>query len=442
MEKVKGWMRQVTQSRILSNIVSPCGLAIISYALFLFGCLIPPSFYSYYIHEPDLMFLDPVVILFYTLCVVGFLAGVWFLGWLLPPVSTVNRQFLTKAPPAFFLLIPLVPCVLLTGLASVLVVKDNPLVIPILMAREGNRLTLGGDASLQLKGTMNISVLFVTGIVWWSVWRYHQLGIAWRGRLAVRIVHLLAVLVVLIASTLMLSKHIVTVLVTGLALGYLIRKTIGKQLNWNVVAKTTFVFVLGGAFVFFLVTSLRGALDFDTQIESFLGYTIASYNRLAALLHGTLHFEYSERGIYFSNFLSFNNSFNRIIRLREVMGYPDYFSWWMSSFASVGRAGLHAQLIFCGTFGEIFIEIGWLAPLYVFGYGLLYGLVWRWMIAGRLIGIVLYPYFAYCVLFWFSTNGLLDQDIVALIIDALALAVYEVLFVKQRKVLIEIPEVA
>jgi hypothetical protein len=99
-------------------------------------------------------------------------------------------------------------------------------------------------------------------------------------------------------------------------------------------------------------------------------------------------------------------------------------------------------LIFCGAFGEIYIELGWLAPLYIFCYGLLYGLVWRWMIAGRLMGIILYPYFAYCILFWFSTNGLFDQDIVALISDALALAVYEFVFVRQTKVLMEVPQVA
>jgi hypothetical protein len=51
---------------LLDNVVSPCGLALISYAFFLFACLIPPSVHSHYMMEPDLMFLDPATILFCT----------------------------------------------------------------------------------------------------------------------------------------------------------------------------------------------------------------------------------------------------------------------------------------------------------------------------------------------------------------------------------------
>jgi hypothetical protein len=99
----------------------------------------------------------------------------------------------------------------------------------------------------------------------------------------------------------------------------------------------------------------------------------------------------------------------------------------------VGRAGLNPSLIFFGAFGELFLELGWFAPLYLCGMGMLYGLVWGWIKESRLIGIVLYPYFAYCILFWFSTNGLFDQDIVALTIDAMLLAAYDSLFLHQEK---------
>lgn len=68
-------MNQVGQKRVLNNIVSPYGLALFSYAVFLFACLIPPAIYTYYMREPDLMFIDPATILFYTLCVAAFLGG-------------------------------------------------------------------------------------------------------------------------------------------------------------------------------------------------------------------------------------------------------------------------------------------------------------------------------------------------------------------------------
>jgi hypothetical protein len=426
-------MKQAPPSRVLNNVVSPYGLAIVSYAFFLFSCLLPPSIYTGYMHEPDLMFLDPVVILFFTLCVAGFIAGVWLISWLVPDRPLVDRELSTKVSPAVYLLVPLVLCVSLTAFSISLIVAGNPLAILILMSQQGNLLTPTGDANLELHGTMNISVLFVSGVVWWSFWRYHQLGTKWRGKHLVRIVQLLAVVVVLAFTSLILSKHLVTVLVTGLVICYLMRKRFLRQLNWNLLSKTVLLFAVAGSAVFFFVSFLKGALDPETQIEGFIGYTISSYNRLAALLHGVLRFEYSGRGINFSNFLSFNNFFNRFVPFRELLSIPDFYNWWWSEFESVGRAGLNSSLIFCGTFGDLFIEIGWFAPLYLLFYGVLYGLLWRWMLSGRLIGLVLYPYCAYCILFWFSTNGLFDQDIVALILDALLLAVYELILLNRAR---------
>lgn len=426
-------MKNNGQSRVLRNIVSPYGLATISYAIFLCSCLLPPAFYTRYVHEPDLMFLDPVTIFFYTLCLAGFLAGLWLIDWLLvPPATPVNTKLFSKSP-AVLLLIPLTLCALFTAYSIVLILRNNPLAISILMSQNGNFIANGSDAALEMHGTMNISVLFVSGVVWWSVWRYHQFGTAWRGKLLVRFAQVLAAVAVFLFTSLVLSKHLVTVLFTGLAVCYLVRKNLLKQLNWNLVAKTILLFAVGGSLVFFFVSFLKGASDPDTQISTFIGYSVAPYNRFAALLHGQLHFEYSGRGIYFSSFLSFNNLINKFIPFRKTLDLPDFDNWWWSVFNSVGRAGLNSSLIFCGAFGELFVEIKWLTPVYLVFYGLLYGLAWRWILAGRLIGIVLYPYCAYCILFWFTTNGLFDQDIVTLTIDVILLAAYEFLFVSPAR---------
>jgi hypothetical protein len=419
---------------VIRNIVSPYGLATISYAFFLFSCLIPPSVYSSYIHEPDLMFLDPATILFYTLCVAAFLTGVWLMGWLFPSAPLVERKFEARFNPATFLLIPLVLCTALSVLSSVLLVKNNPSLIPLLLAQEAGFLRADDGSGLQFQGTLNITVLFLTGIIWWVAWRYQQSGIRGRGRRMVQCALALAVLALFISSSLNLSRHPFIVLASGLAVSYPLRKVFTRQLSRRLIVETVFVFVTGGALFFFLVNWLRGGRGGSHQIDAFVGYTIASYNRLSALLQGKLHFEYPGRGIYFSNFLSFNHTLNSILPFDKYMNVPDYFDWWRSSFSSVGRAGLDADMgIFCGTFGEIYIEMGWLTPLYVFVYGLLYGLVWRWMKKGRLAGIILYPYFAYCILFWFTTNGLFELDVVALIVDVMILGAYEFLFVSEGK---------
>lgn len=421
------------QNRVLNNIVSPYGLAIISYTFFLFACLVPPSVYSHFVHEPDLMFLDPATILFYTLCVAAFLSGVWLFENIFPPVPIVERKFEVRFNPAAFFLIPLLLCVALSVLSSVLLVKNNPLVIPLMLVHETSELRAEDGSGLQFEGTLNSAVLFLIGVVWWLVWRYNECAIQGRGRRIVKVALALAVLAVFISSSLNLSRHTLVVLIAGLTVLYLLRKVFAGQLSWRLIGRTILIFVLGGGLFFFLIGWLRGMGSGSGQIDGLVGYTIASYNRLAALLQGRIHYEYSGKGIYFSNFLSFNHTFNRLIPVGRILNIPDYYDWWRSEFSSVGRAGLDSNLIFCGTFGDIFIEIGWFAPLYVFGYGLLYGLVWRWMREDLLIGILLYPYFAYVILFWFSTNALFEIDAVALVGTAIVLCAYEFLFASQDK---------
>ncbi len=427
------------ENRVLYNIVSPYGLAIISYASFLLSVLIPPSFYTQHMHEPDLVFLDPMSITFYTLCVCGFLAGLYLIEWLYAPIPCIERVYRLKANPALFLLLPLSAGVLLSLISSVLLIRQNPLLIAMLVAQQGT--ALRNDAGIEIEGTLNSSVLFLTGVIWWALWRSYQFGVEGQSRRIVKFGLVLAVMAVFVSSSLNISRHALMVVTTGLAISYLLRKAFLRQLNWRLVGKTVLTFVIGGVFFFSLVLLLRGGLGgAGKQFDMFLGYTVASYNRLAALLQGRLHYEYSGRGIYLSNFISFSKIFNHIIPFGRVMNVPNYLDWWGAEFSSVGIAGLDASMIFCGAFGEIFTDIGWFAPIYLVGYGVLYGLVWRWVKEGRMAGILLYPYFAYCILFWFTTNGLFDQDIVALIIVAIILSAYEVLFVRQCKHLVEVPQ--
>lgn len=433
-------MNQVGQKWLLNNIVSPYGLALFSYALFLFACLIPPSIYTCYMHEPDLMFLDPATILFYTLCVAAFLAGVWFFEKLFPLGPVVERKFEVRISPTTFLLIPLAVGVAIAALSSVLLVKNNPSLVVMLLAQQGGGLRGLDGSGIEFGGTLRSAGLFLVGIVWWTLWRYYQSGLQGWGRRTVKFGLWLAVLTVFISATLTVSRGLFVVVILGMVVIYLLRKISVGQVSWALVGKTFCVFVFSGTLFFFLVSWLRGGSG-SNQVHDFVGYTIASYNRMAALLAGRLHYQFSGKGIYFSNFLLFNDSFNRIIPFGKLMNVPDYFDWWASEFSSVGRAGLDATMIFCGTFGDIFIEIGWFAPLYVFAYGLLYGFTWHRMRESRLFGILLYPYIAHVILFWFGTNAVFEAITAALVADAIILGAYEFLFIHQSTTLTRAPQI-
>jgi hypothetical protein len=66
----------------------------------------------------------------------------------------------------------------------------------------------------------------------------------------------------------------------------------------------------------------------------------------------------------------------------------------------------------------------------VFVYGLMYGCVWRSVKMGKVFGVVLYPWFAFCILNWFGTNSLLDNKILIFFLTFLLLGAYERLYLR------------
>jgi hypothetical protein len=409
------------QKRLLNNIVSPYGLAMFSYTLFLLACLIPPSLYSHFMMEPDLMFLDPATILFYTLCVAGFVAGVWLVGWLFP-ASFVDHGFRPRQSPTLFLMVPLTFGIVLTAVSLTSLIVNNPSIIVWLLTQQGGNLKTA-DA-LDANGNLTIAPLTLTAIVWWAFWRYSDLGLqGWRRRL-VSLGLFVGVLLVIASATFIVSRNLLMLVVCGLAILYVLRRTL-KPVGWGPIFKSGIAFAICVILLFFGFSFLRGTSSWDDQVRGLTGYTAASYNRLAAIVNGSMRYPFGGHGVYLSSFVSYSHALNRIIPLDRIMNWPEYIEVWGSEFGAVDRAGLNGGEIWSGAFGYIFADLGWFSPIFVFGYGMLYGVVWNWMKRGRVLGIVLYPGFGFCILFWLGLNYLLDSQLVFLLPVAIMLSIYE-----------------
>lgn len=422
-------MKTKRQSWLLENVVSPYGLAIFSYAFFLFSCLIPPSVYNHYIDEPDLMFLDPATILFYTLCVVAFFTGVWFAGWLMPSIRLEHQDLTAKFAPAGFILIPLILGLTFTIISDLILIRSNPSILLFLFAQQGQ--DLKSAVAFDIGQNVTLPPLALIGITWWASCRYSDLGLdGWRKRL-ILIALSIAVPSVIVSSILTLSRSLLMVAVSGLAILYVMRKVMKSQITFRFIARGGLAIAIC-IFVLFLAFSfLRGTDSFDGQVYQFFGYTAASYNRLAAIVNGSLRFPFAGKGIYLSGFLAFNKTFNRLIPLNSVMALPSPIDTFDSPFGAITRSGLDGSLVWSGAFGDIFSELGWFSCVFILGYGMLYGVVWNWLRRGKAFGIVLYPYFAFCVLFWFGGNLLLGSDSAVLFVVAILLAGYELIFTKK-----------
>lgn len=412
-------------SRWLDHIVSPYGLALISYALFLLSCLIPPSIYSRYMMEPDLMFLDLPTILFYTLCVASFLAGVWLLNWLFP-VSSGARKFETRISSISFLLLPLILGIAAAVIADLYLINNFPTLLVSLMAQQGA--DVKDTVAFEVDGHLAFMPLLLIGILWWSFWRSYDFVLqGWRWRL-VRSLLVVALLVVIASSALVLSRNTLMLALIGLAILYVTRKLGSGQINSRFIFKNGAVIVVCLSLLFFLFSYLRGVDSWDEQINTLMGYTAASYNRLAGVVNGRIHYPFAGHGMYLSGVLAHS----QVLPFSRLLEAPEPLDVWSSEFGAVSRAGLDGSLIWSGAFGYIFSDLGWLSLPFLFVYGLLYGAAWNWIKQGRVIGIVLYPCFGFCALFWVGSNYLLDQPTEILSIVVVFLALYELVFVRSQ----------
>ena len=420
----KEGMTNDKSSRIFDNLVSPYGLAAMSCVLFCVACLIPPSIYSHYMSEPDLMFLDPKTILFYMLCVASFVAGVWILGWIFPSPSFTTCEYQTRIAPTFFLLGPLSLAVVAAIFMILYLVINYPILLIAVFAQQGGEAK--DTIAFDVDGHFAFVPLALIGIMWWAYWRHFDLDIQGRKKQLVRFSVAAALLCTVVSSVITLNRSTLMLGVCGMTVLYMLRRAMRKQLSFAVILRSGIAISLGIVFIFFSFSFLRGAGNWDAQFNTLFGYTIASYNRLAAVLNGSMHYPFGGQGIYLSSFATRT----RLLPFSYILNPPDYLEVWGSEFGAVSQAGLDGRLIWSGTFGYIYSDLGWFSCLFLFGYGAIYSIVWSWMKSGKTLGVVLYPYFGFCILFWLGGNYLLDSPVEVMSAVALLLACYEFAFMK------------
>lgn len=409
---------------LIRNIASPYGMIATSSIVFLVAFVFPPTIYTNHLHEPDFVFLHLASFVFFFLCTMAFIFGLMVVNFFYPVQGFSYGKKECRFSPAWFILLPVILGSAAVVLSMVLLLRNNNFLLQLLLTAEGEQIHSGG---IETEGTMVHAAPVLLGIVLWAIWRKDQLNI--RGRMAkfmVRSGIIFATVAVLLSSTLKLARSGSMPILVGVAVLFLLRRFIKGTLTPASVLKfaALFVAIIVGFFAAFSI--LRGLYDPSALIDNILGYTIASYNRMAAILDGRLRYPFAGRGIYLSTFVSFNNTF---IKLFHINPWPDVYTVWYSEFGAVDASGLDGELIWSGAFGYIFSDLKWLSPILLFIYGMITGSAWRALKLGKMAGIVFYPWCAFCILFWFGGNFLFDTQAVVLLFVVIVLSIYELLFI-------------
>jgi hypothetical protein len=414
---------------MIQNIVSPSGLAIVSYCIFLFAWLFPPGLYTEYIHEPDLMFLDPLSFGFYTARLLAFLFGVRTSRFVAAtnsqPVVTISvrNPLLYLATPIF---LALVCCSIYLKMLG-----GKLDFVALLVSQQGESIKAAGQFGQLGVGRWSSGLFMLTGALWWSAFRAQQLRPKGIAKHLFRLLFWLGVVVDTTTCVATVDRTNLMPLIAGLSVVYLFGKTFCKEIR----LLRLLVIALGAATstvaVFLSISFLRGTIAIRGLMMLLLGYTVVSYNRMSALLLGVMHDSYQGRGVYLFPILRQNETLDHMFRFSDRFGWPSAWSLWSSAFSSVASAGLNPGFNFYSVFGVLYSDLGWLAVAYLFVIGILVGYLWLNFRLSKTFALVLYPWCAFSILFWIGFNIMFDGRIADLLKMAVALTIYDKLTLRQ-----------
>jgi len=420
---------RIARPLVLNHIVSPYGIAIVSTLGFLLAWTFPPKLYSDVIGEPDLMFLDATTLLYFLLCVGGFWVGLILIDFLFPSPPLLETSPRDSRMKGFSLLFPLMLTTVMTAMLVVQMFKQSPNLLTLLLSQQGNAAKLEQNQQ-AISGPLGWAAVMLTSILWWTYWMLINSRTAHPKRFRDRrffswFVFAIGFLVQIALCVVKVSRSEMMPLFGGLAVLYLLNKVRRKELSTVGLLRYVLVFSVAAITIFSLFSLLRGANDANDGISSLMGYTVASYNRMTAVLNGTMRYPYGGSGIYLSNFLAYNNAFNALIPIKNTLGWPEYLALWSADFQAPQLAGLNPVLIWSGAFGSLFSDFGWATPLILMAYGVIYGIFWRLIKANATVGLTLYPWLAFNSLFWFGSNAVFDHRAVFFLAAGLMLVAYE-----------------
>jgi hypothetical protein len=403
-------------------IVSPIGLSLVAYFVFLIAMFFPKEIYEELLQEPDLMFLDQKTH-FFVLSVIGsFIIGVSILKEKDLPLITINTQLIQSTN---LILIPLFFAIILNLVSVMIFLKNNPWMLTGWLS----------DSALvkdELNSTDGLSealpVLF--GVCWWSarnlILREAVFGTK---EIYIRLALSIAILFAMLTAMMKAARYD---LIPGV-LGFLL--VIFFYKNRLSSSETTSMFrdfskiLLFASILFILLSLLRGIDNFLDLVANIMGYTLTSYNRLTGILNGTLKFHFSGTGTYAFRFFTHIPVLESIFNISSLLNMPDSEVVWKSEFIAVDLSGLRRDFIWASSFGYVFDDIGMWVYLYFFIYGLIMSKLWNGFLKGTVFSVVIYPWFLFCVLFWFGSNFIVYPRLVTFFGLAFLLAVYEQLII-------------
>ena len=397
------------------------GLLCISFTFF------PPVLYSDIIGEQNYMFADPVTIIFIILCTACFgmgcnmVAGSSFKNHRLAlegDAADTRAQHM-RMPCAMAVLAAVI------GIGTALEFIGNPALF-IAALTTGSAESLRGDAvSNGVESGFSVLALLPLGfpLLLWSVYAALRPGGGHRSarRLITTCAAVYGLCLVVTLQRNLLLPYLIAIF--GLASAIRLHP---HGVSKSRLARGLLMACIAIVGLFILIAWFRGGAS-ESPLTVLTGYLPASVNRLAALLHGDLTPAVSGEPYYSFRFFWHPPLVRRFLPVdawgRSLgLQIPETaFDGWVDEFDAVSSAGLNPSFIWATAMGYVYYDFGWFAPLYFAVLGAVTGRLWDLFLKRSPAGMILYPYFATCILLWPTDNLAAHPQIWLFIFVAVAL---------------------
>jgi hypothetical protein len=299
--------------------------------------------------------------------------------------------------------------------------------INLLSSQQGQAIKGAG----KTEGKWDASVILLMSVLWWAQLRMGQLSVKGAAKALLYFLFLVSLGVNVLTCVATVDRTNLMPLLAGVFLIFLYRRSRVRNVKLSSIALIGLGSTTSIVLFFLFLSFLRGASALRVLGMTLLGYTVTSYNHLAALLHGVLHYAYEGSGVYIARFLVTDNKIVDLFGFHQLFNWPSGFVLGLSEFSSTASAGLNPGFIWSGTFGYLYSDVGWWTPLLIFAAGAAAAYLWAGFTAGRTIASLLYLWVAFWVLFWLGWNVLLDGRIVTILETGIALSLYDKAFIRR-----------
>jgi hypothetical protein len=388
-------------------------LIVINIILTIVVVLFPPELYYYYLKEVDYFYLNYLVVFVVFTDLLALYLGYKIAYYIFPTFTFFKKSKKISIKISIYVGIPLIFSELLVLLFIKNFLQDNQSFIPLILTGLGTSYKENIQTNFYY-----FSIYILMGVIFWSLSLYKNIG---KKITSIKILIIIGILLIIISGILMLARFLVIPFLLGLAVIFLKHQK-------NISFSRIFLICSFGIIIFILISFFRihnAENTIISVITQFLGYTVASFNRLALVLDGKLTYTYADTGYYLFPFFSHIPLLHKIIP--NIYGVTS-MQLKLHVFADVGKSGLDPKYVWATVYGNIFSVLKFYSFIYFFFVGLFIGIIWKGFLNNKIYGIVIYPWIFASIILYFASNIMFLPQFIGLIYAAIFLSVWSLFF--------------